>query len=148
MGLGSGIRDPGSATLPKTSKKMRGMKKISCHTYFCSNNFHKLVNYFIFKMPKKKIFKELQNILPKKWSLSSQKYGFGIRDRQKIYSGSRIPGSKRHRIPDPQHCLQLNIFMSSDFDTGTFWREFLRMNERTLNYYRYYCIYQLIFMVL
>jgi hypothetical protein len=23
----------------------------------------------------------------------------------KTYSGSRIQGSKRHRIPDPQHCL-------------------------------------------
>ena len=66
------------------------------------------------------IFKELYNFLPKKWSLSSQKYESGIRDPEKIYSGSRIPGSKRHRIPDPQHCLQLNIFMSSDFDTGTF----------------------------
>ncbi len=30
----------------------------------------------------------------------------GIRDpgSGKIYSGSRIQGSKRHRIPDPQHC--------------------------------------------
>jgi hypothetical protein len=26
--------------------------------------------------------------------------GFGIRDPEKIYSGSRIQGSKRHRIPD------------------------------------------------
>jgi hypothetical protein len=46
--------------------------------------------------------------LPKKLSLSSQKYGFGIRDPgseirdpEKTYSGSRIQGSKRHRIPDP-----------------------------------------------
>ncbi len=40
-------------------------------------------------------------------SLSSQKYGFGIRDPEKTYSGSRIQGSKRHRIPDPdpQHWL-------------------------------------------
>ncbi len=34
-------------------------------------------------------------------SLSSQKYGFGIRDPEITYSGSRIQGSKRHRIPDP-----------------------------------------------
>jgi hypothetical protein len=29
-----------------------------------------------------------------------------IRDPEKTYSGSRIQGSKRHRIPDPdpQHC--------------------------------------------
>jgi hypothetical protein len=33
--------------------------------------------------------------------------GSGIRDPEKTYSGSRIQGSKRHRIPDPdpQHCL-------------------------------------------
>jgi hypothetical protein len=34
-------------------------------------------------------------------SLSSQKYEFGIRDPEKTYSGYRIQGSKRHRIPDP-----------------------------------------------
>ncbi len=33
-------------------------------------------------------------------SLSYQKYGFGIRDPGKTYSGSRIQGQKRHRIPD------------------------------------------------
>jgi hypothetical protein len=30
--------------------------------------------------------------------------GFEIRDSEKIYSGSRVQGLKRHRIPDPQHC--------------------------------------------
>ncbi len=32
--------------------------------------------------------------------------GSKIRDPEKVYSGSRIQGSKRHRIldPDPQHC--------------------------------------------
>ncbi len=32
--------------------------------------------------------------------------GSEIRDPEKTYSGSRIQGSKRHRIPDPdpQHC--------------------------------------------
>jgi hypothetical protein len=41
-------------------------------------------------------------------SLSSQKYGFGIRDPEKTYSGSRIQGSKRHPIPepDPQHWIE------------------------------------------
>jgi hypothetical protein len=50
-------------------------------------------------------------------SLSSQTYGFGIRDPEKTFpdpgsrgqkgTGSWIQGSKRHRIPDPdpQHCL-------------------------------------------
>jgi len=38
--------------------------------------------------------------------LSKVRYAFGIRDPEKTYSGSRIQGSKRHRIPDPdpQHC--------------------------------------------
>jgi hypothetical protein len=31
---------------------------------------------------------------------SSQKYGFGIRDPEKTYSGSRV--NKKHRILDPQ----------------------------------------------
>jgi hypothetical protein len=54
-----------------------------------------------------KFSKEFKNFLPKKLSPSSQKYGFGIRDPEKTYSGSRIQGLKRHRIPDPdpKHCL-------------------------------------------
>ncbi len=32
--------------------------------------------------------------------------GSEIRDPEKTYSGSRIQGSKRHRIPDPQHCCR------------------------------------------
>jgi hypothetical protein len=30
--------------------------------------------------------------------------GSEIRDPEKTHSGSRIQGSKWHRIPDPQHC--------------------------------------------
>jgi hypothetical protein len=48
-------------------------------------------------------FTELKIILFLKYGLS-QKYGFGIQDPEKTYSRSRIPGSKRHRIPDLQHC--------------------------------------------
>jgi hypothetical protein len=58
-------------------------------------------------------FQRIIELLPKNLSLSSQKYGFGIRDPEKTYSGSRIlnQGSKRHRIPDPetQHWFS-NIF--------------------------------------
>jgi hypothetical protein len=50
--------------------------------------------------------KKSQNSHFTKLSLSSQKYEFGIRDprsgirdQKKTYSGSRIQGSKRHRIP-------------------------------------------------
>jgi hypothetical protein len=35
--------------------------------------------------------------------------GSGIRDPEKTYSGSRIQGSKRHRIPNPEHCLLSNF---------------------------------------
>ena len=39
--------------------------------------------------------------------------GSEIRDPEKTYSGSRIQGSKRHWIPDPdpQHCLEGRQFM-------------------------------------
>ncbi len=36
--------------------------------------------------------------------------GSGIRDPEKNYSGSWIQGSKRHRIPDPQHWIRYCIF--------------------------------------
>jgi hypothetical protein len=55
-------------------------------------------------MMKKKIwvnFERIIELFTQKLSLSSQKYGFGIRDPGKTHSGSRVQGSKRHRIPDP-----------------------------------------------
>jgi hypothetical protein len=60
-------------------------------------------------LKKKNLSQFLKNYItffPKKLSLSSQKYRFGIRDlrsaiRKKTFSGSRIQGSKRHWIPDP-----------------------------------------------
>ncbi len=62
---------------------------------FCSHKFHNIENYFIFEMLKKKIWANFKALfLPKK-------YGFWIRDPKKKYSGSRIQGSKRHQIPDP-----------------------------------------------
>jgi hypothetical protein len=39
--------------------------------------------------------------LPKKLSPSHQKYGFGIRDPEKTYSGSRIPAPGVKKAPDP-----------------------------------------------
>ncbi len=120
---------PGSRVQKQQQK--RGVKKIWCHTFLCSHKFHKIVHYFSFEALKKKIWANFQRIielfLPKKLSLlSSHKYGFGIRDPEKTYSGSLIQGSKRHRIPDPdpQHwwkwqflCLEQLEFceMSSEF---------------------------------
>ncbi len=103
----SQILDPGS----KNSNKREGWKKISCHTLYLT----KLKIILFLKCRRKKfgpIFKELLNFLPKRLSLSSQKYGFGIRDPEKTYS--RIQGSKRHWIPDLQHCCQHRQTLSEE----------------------------------
>jgi hypothetical protein len=60
---------------------------------------------------KKKIwasFQRIIEILPKNLSLRSPKIWVWdprseIQDPEKTNSGSRIQGSKRHPIPDPQH---------------------------------------------
>ncbi len=105
--LGSRIPDP------KAAMKDRGEKKIVVIPFVGAINFTKL-NYFIFEMFKKKIWANFQRII----ELFAQKIvtklskiwvwdpGSEIRDPEKTYSGSRIQGSKRHRIPDPdpQHC--------------------------------------------
>ncbi len=108
---GSRISDP-----DQKPQQKRGVKKICCHAFFCSYKFHNICNYFIFGSLKKKIWANFQRIiesLPKNLSLSSEKYGFEIRDLgseirdpEKTYSGTRIQGSKRHRIPDPHHWIR------------------------------------------
>ncbi len=110
----SRIPDPGS----KNSNKRERWKKISCHTFLCSHKCHKIVNYFIFEVLKKKIWANFQRIIElftkkivkkllKIWSWDP---GSGIRDpgswiRKKPIPdpGSRIQGSKstQSRIPDP-----------------------------------------------
>ncbi len=118
---GSSVADPGclsrilifthsGSRIPdtKTAIKER-VKKISCHTFFCSNKFHKIENYFIFGMLKKKNWANCQRII----DLFTQKIvtklskiwvwdpGSKIQDPEKTYSESRIQGSTRHRIPNP-----------------------------------------------
>jgi hypothetical protein len=87
--------------------KDRGGKKFVPIPFFGAINFTKL-NYFIFEMLKKKIWVNFQRII----ELFTQKIvtkhskiwvwdqGSGIRDpgSGKTPSGSRIQGSKRHRI--------------------------------------------------
>jgi hypothetical protein len=102
--LGSRIPDP------KTATKDKG-EKCFFQNIFCSHKFHKTKYYFIFDMLNKKIwpnFPRIMEVFTQKLSPSPQKYGFGIRDprsgiRKKPIPdpGSRIQGSKRHRIPDP-----------------------------------------------
>jgi hypothetical protein len=95
----SQIPDPGS----KNSNKREGWKKFVVITFYVVTNFLKLQIILVLRCWRKKfgpIFKELYNFLPNKLSLSSQKYGFGIRDPG---SGIRDPGSGKNlfRIPDP-----------------------------------------------
>ncbi len=70
----SRIPDLGSRIQKQQQK--RGVKKISCYTFFCSHKFHKIEYYFIF-------------------------YKLKIRKKPIPDPGSQIQGSKRHRIPDP-----------------------------------------------
>ncbi len=55
--------------------------------------------------------KEFKYFNPKKLDLSSRKYDSGCSSRIRILSfyPFRIRGSKRHRIPDPQHCLPRDL---------------------------------------
>jgi hypothetical protein len=108
----SRIPDLGSR-IQKQQWKTLVKKNLSSYLFFGVINFTKFT--FFLKCWRKKfgpIFKELYNFLPKKLSLSSQKYGFGIRDpgSRKTYPGSRIQGSKRHRIPDPRSGSATLIF--------------------------------------
>ncbi len=86
--------------------KDRREKNLLSYLFFRAKNFTKL-NYFIFKMLKKKIWANFRRII----ELFTQKIVTKI---SKIWvwdpvSGIRDPGSKRHPIPDPdpQHCLQV-----------------------------------------
>ncbi len=108
----SRFSDPGPRTPnPKTATKERGEKNMLSHL-FCSHKYHKIENYFILKCWRKKIwpsFQRITKLYKQKLSHSSQNMGLRseIQDPEKTYSWSRIQGSKRHRIPDPdpQHCL-------------------------------------------
>jgi hypothetical protein len=99
---------PSRISDPKQQQK-RGVKNNLFYRYlFCRQKYHKIDNYFILERAKKKILANFQlkkNYRTKKLSISSQKYSFGIRHSEKANSGSRINGSKTHRIPDtdPQH---------------------------------------------
>ncbi len=68
-GSGMFIPDPGSWFLPipdpgsKKKQQKRGVKKICCHNFLCSHKFHKIANYFIFEVLKKKIWANFQRII-------------------------------------------------------------------------------------
>ncbi len=93
----------------KTVTKERGEKKFVIILFFCCHKFHKSEYYVIFEMLKKKIWANFQRInevfTQKIFNMLSNIWvwdpGSEIWDPEKTYSGSRIQGSKRHRIPDP-----------------------------------------------
>ncbi len=98
---GSRIPDPGS----KNSNKREGWKKISCHTFLCSHKFHKIENYFSFEVLKKTIWANFQRIIElfttKIVTKLSKIWVWDLGSKIRDPSGSRIQGSKRHRISDP-----------------------------------------------
>jgi hypothetical protein len=119
-GSGMFIPDPGSWFLPitdpgsKNSNKRERCKKKFCHNFYVVTNFTKLQIILVLKFWRKKIWANFQRIielftlkivtkLSKIWVWDP---GSEIRDPEKTYSGSRIQGSKRHRIPDPEHCMR------------------------------------------
>jgi hypothetical protein len=86
--------DPGSRIPdPKTVTKERGEKNF-CQTFFCSHKFHKIVNYFIFEMLKKKNFgqfsKNYRTFYPKI-----------VTKLSKIWVWDPGSGKNPFRIPDP-----------------------------------------------
>jgi hypothetical protein len=58
---------------------------------YCSHNYHKIENYFIFEQVKKKMWANLQRIIglfTQKIAINSKKYRFGILDPR---SGKKAP---------------------------------------------------------
>ncbi len=105
---GSQIPDPGSR-----ATKEGGEKKFVVITFYIATNFTKLQIILVLKCWRKKIWANFQSIIelftPQEIVIRVNKLskiwvwdpGSGIRDPEKTHSGSRIQGSKRHQIPDP-----------------------------------------------
>jgi hypothetical protein len=92
---GSRISDPGSRIQdPKTAIKEMG-EKISCHTFVCNHKFHKILNYFIFWMLKKKMWANFQRII----ELFSQNI---VTKLSKIWVWDPESGKNLFRIADPE----------------------------------------------
>jgi hypothetical protein len=98
---------------PNTATKNRGAKKFVVIPFFVATNFTKLKT-LNFEMLKKKMWANFQRFI----ELFTQKI---VTMLSKIWvwdpgSGKnlfRIQGSKRHRIPDPQHCMSTFCRLSS-----------------------------------
>ncbi len=94
------IPDPGSRIQKQQQK--RGVKKICCHNFLCSHKFHKIAHYFSFDVLKKKMWANFQRIIePFTQKIVNKFSKLWIWDPRSGKDLFRIPGSKRHRIPDP-----------------------------------------------
>jgi hypothetical protein len=84
---------------PKTATKERGENKFDVIPFYVATNFTKLylVHYFSFEVLKKKIWANFQRII----ELFAQKIVTKLSKVCVWDPGSRIQGSKRHRISDP-----------------------------------------------
>jgi hypothetical protein len=78
----------------KNRQQKRAVTKICCHIYFCSHKFHKIVNYFIFEMLKKKKWGGFQRII----ELFTQKF---VTNLPKIWVWDPGSGIGKKPIPDP-----------------------------------------------
>jgi hypothetical protein len=114
--LGSLIPDP------KTATKKRGEKNELSYI-FCSHKFHKIKNYFIFEMLKKKIWDNFQRIielftqkivikLSKIWVWDPRS---GIGKKSIPGPGSRGQKGTGSRIPDLQYWIYV-FFFHMDLD--------------------------------
>jgi hypothetical protein len=79
---------------PKAATKERGEKKICCHNFLCSHNFHKTANYFSIDVLKKKIWANFQRII----TFFTIKI---VNKLSKIWVWNPGSGKNLFRIPDP-----------------------------------------------
>ncbi len=122
------IPDPGSWFLPiripdllsQNSNKRKGEKNC-CQTYlFCSHKFHKIENYFIFEMLKKKIWANFQRIIEiftQKLSLSPQNMSLGSGiwvSRSGIWDPRSGIWDPRSGIWDPRSGIRKKLFRIPD----------------------------------
>jgi hypothetical protein len=112
------IPDPGSCFYPsripdlgsrfqKQQQNRERWKKIIVKPFYVATKFNKIVNYFSFEIIENKIYDKFSKNYRTYYQTNCQKplqnmvLGSGIRNPEKTHSGSRIQGSKRHRIRDP-----------------------------------------------
>jgi hypothetical protein len=87
-------------------------KKLVVKPFLVATNFTKLKLFYFSNAEEKKfvsVFKELSNFLPKNLSLSSKKYGVGIRDPKSGKNLFRIPdpGPGVKKAPDPESRIRI-----------------------------------------